>query len=88
MKNQVLRSHLPVSFLLTGGSVRANALTFRSSDSTLTFRGKVHVHLIKKAKEEKAPPKPAAEALPIVPPMPEATGAQSESTGAVPVGTQ
>lgn len=88
LKNQILRSHQPVSFQLTGGSVRANALTFRSADSTLTFRGKVQVHLIKKAKEEKTPPNPTAEALPIVPPLPEATGAQPESTGAVPVGTQ
>ena len=31
-KTQTLRSHRPVSFILTGGSVRANALTFRSAE--------------------------------------------------------
>ena len=76
-KTQTLRSHRPVSFILTGGSVRANALTFRSSESTLTFRGKVKVHIVKK---EKAPA--------VVPPMPARTGADPEDTGALPAGTQ
>ncbi|MGA7456333.1 MAG: LPS export ABC transporter periplasmic protein LptC [Methyloceanibacter sp.] len=90
MKNQILRSHLPVWFLLSRGSVKANALTFSSADSTLTFRGKVRVHLIKQAKDdkqEKKPPKGEADAQPVVPPLPDATGAVSASTGAVPVGT-
>lgn len=92
MKNQTLRSHQPVWFLLSRGSVKANALTFRSADSTLTFRGKVRVHLIKQAKDEKQetkPPKSEVEAPNVVPPLPEATGVVSESTGAVPmVGAQ
>ncbi|HEX2447946.1 MAG TPA: LPS export ABC transporter periplasmic protein LptC [Methyloceanibacter sp.] len=92
MKNQTLRSHQPVWFTLTRGSVKASALTFQSSESTLTFRGKVHVHLIKKAKNEKdektATPKAEPNAPTVVPPLPEATGAVSESTGALSVGTQ
>jgi len=87
-KTQTLRSHRPVSFLLTGGSVRANALTFRSAENTLTFRGKVLVHIDKKVKEEEKAPKAEAEGSLAVPPMPEATGAESESTGAMPVGGQ
>jgi len=47
MKTQTLRSHLPVAFDLTNGTVRANALTFQSSKNILLFRGKVAVHLIK-----------------------------------------
>ncbi len=85
-KTQTLRSHRPVFFLLTGGSVRANALTFRSAEKTLTFRGKVLVHIDKKVKEEEKAPKAEAEGSPAIPPMPQATGAQSESTGAMPVG--
>jgi lipopolysaccharide export system protein LptC len=65
MKSQTLRSHRPVSFQLTNGNVRANALTFQSSKHTLTFRGKVFVHLNKTAKDTDAAapaPKPAAPA--------------------------
>jgi lipopolysaccharide export system protein LptC len=47
MKNQTLRSHVPVAFDMTNGTVRANALTFQSSKNTLLFRGNVRVHLIK-----------------------------------------
>jgi lipopolysaccharide export system protein LptC len=47
MKTQTLRSHRPVSFVLSNGTVRANALTLRSRDNTLVFRGKVAVHLVK-----------------------------------------
>jgi lipopolysaccharide export system protein LptC len=47
MKTQTLRSHLPVAFDMTNGTVRANALTFQSSKNILLFRGKVAVHLIK-----------------------------------------
>ncbi len=58
MKNQILRSHQPVWFMLTSGTVKANALTFSSADSTLTFRGKVRVHLVKQAKDDKQEKKP------------------------------
>ncbi len=86
-KNQALRSHQSVSFDLPGGSVRANALTFLSDKSMLTFRGKVRVHIIKQKKDmDKAP---AAEAPLAVPPLPDAAAAaQSDSTGAMPVKAQ
>jgi lipopolysaccharide export system protein LptC len=90
MKTQTLRSHQPVWFTMSRGSVKANALTFTSANSTLSFRGKVRVHLIKQAKDddkgEKKPPEAAAEGPTVVPPLPEATGAVSASTGAVPAG--
>ena len=47
MKTQTLRTHEPVIFVLSNGSVKANAMTFESGKHTLTFRGKVLVHLIK-----------------------------------------
>jgi len=47
MKTQTVRSHQPVTFILTNGSVKANAMTLESAKHTLTFRGKVLVHLIK-----------------------------------------
>jgi len=84
MKNQTLRSHDPVWFELERGSVKANALTFRSSDSVLTFRGKVRVHLIKQAKDgkdgandksaatQKPAPKDVTGAVPALPVAPSA----------------
>jgi lipopolysaccharide export system protein LptC len=80
MKSQTLRSHDPVWFELERGSVKANALTFRSSDSLLTFRGKVRVHLVKQAKDkdankdkpaskEKPAPQDATAAVPDLPPV-------------------
>ena len=39
MATQTLRSHNPVQFDLPNGTVRANALTFRSKESILVFRG-------------------------------------------------
>jgi lipopolysaccharide export system protein LptC len=79
-KTQTLRSHRPVFFNLPNGTIRARALTFRSSDSTLTFRGKVHVHVVRK----QAAPKQAAKAEPagslVVPPLPAATGAGEINT--------
>lgn len=83
MKNQILRSHRPVFFQLTNGSVKANALTLRSAEHTLTFRGKVQVHLIKEDKEGEANTparKPKAKVLPPqdAAPAPEATGAEPE----------
>lgn len=80
-KNQTLRSHRPVSFLLPGGRVSANALTFRSAESTLTFRGKVLVHIVPKDKEEKKATEAEANTVPALPPMP-------EDTSALPAGTQ
>jgi lipopolysaccharide export system protein LptC len=95
-KNQVLRSHRPVSFVLPNGTVRANALTFDSARHTLTFRGKVAVHFVRPEKKVK----PAAEAEPaapqevpplpetgaageqIAPPLPEKTGALPDNSGA------
>jgi hypothetical protein len=50
-KNQVIRSHRPVSFVLPNGTIRANALTFYSAKHTLTFRGKVAVHMVRPKKE-------------------------------------
>ena len=96
-KNQILRSHRPVSFVLPNGTVRANSLTFYSTKHTLTFRGKVAVHIVKPEKQAKPAPKaeaaseqpapPVAEtdatAEPAVPPLPEETGAAlPESAGA------
>jgi lipopolysaccharide export system protein LptC len=72
-KTQTLRSHHPVSFVLPNGTVNANALTFNSAQSTLTFRGKVRVHIVRKDKtEEKASQadSPAA----TMPPLPAAAG--------------
>jgi lipopolysaccharide export system protein LptC len=60
MKTQTLRSHLPVAFDLTNGTVRANALTFQSSKNILLFRGKVAVHLIKTTTDGDAKPVAAA----------------------------
>ena len=47
MDSQILRSHMPVAFDMPNGSVRANALTLNSASKTLTFRGKVRVHIKK-----------------------------------------
>ena len=85
-KTQTLRTHRPVSFILPNATIEARALTFRSSDSILTFRGKVHVHVVRK----EAPPKEAAKAEPAaplaVPPLPAATGLGN--TGALPMSSQ
>lgn len=51
MATQTLRSHNPVSFELTNGTVRANAMTLRSSENTLVFRGKVAVRLVNEKKD-------------------------------------
>ena len=73
MATQTLRSHNPVSFKLTNGTVRANALTLRSRENTLVFRGKVAVHLTGKKKsaastgtpKAAAPSQPAAQLQPV-----------------------
>ena len=87
-KNQVIRSHRPVSFVLPNGTIRANALTFYSSKHTLTFRGKVAVHIVRPKNEAEtanptpaapqnvAPPQQAAEPAEVtLPPLPEESGA-------------
>jgi len=56
MPTQTLRSHNPVFFKLTNGTVRANAMTLRSSEHTIVFRGKVAVQFSR----PKPPVKPAA----------------------------
>lgn len=60
MATQTLRSHNPVSFNLPNGTVRANALTMRSGEKILMFRGKVHVHLDRKKKTSESAPSPVA----------------------------
>jgi lipopolysaccharide export system protein LptC len=83
-KNQVLRSHLPVSFVLPNGTVKANALTFYSAKNTLTFRGKVAVHIVRPEKQTKpeseARPAPAREASTL----PETSGAATPPLPALP----
>jgi lipopolysaccharide export system protein LptC len=84
-KTQTLRSHRPVVFDLPNGSVRAGALTFRSSDSTLTFRGKVRVHVVREDKQAKPDkPKVEQEGPLAMPPLPEAQ-APPPDTSALPV---
>jgi lipopolysaccharide export system protein LptC len=85
-KTQTLRSHRPVSFLLPNGSVRANALTFESSEHKLTFRGKVKVQIVKPLKQAKPAAKEQAPAAPSVPPLPQETGALPEGTAPLPPG--
>jgi lipopolysaccharide export system protein LptC len=65
MNNQILRAHQRVMFDLPNGSVRANAMTLDSAEKTLTFRGKVHVHIVKTAANgAAAPPQIKAPAAP------------------------
>lgn len=63
-KNQIIRAHQPVVFDLPNGSVRANAMTLDSVDKTLTFRGKVFVHIrrVEKNATAGAPPQVKAPA--------------------------
>jgi lipopolysaccharide export system protein LptC len=84
MKNQTLRSHVPVAFDMTNGTVRANALTFQSSKNTLIFRGKVVVHLVKAATDAsagapKSTPQVKAPSGPAR--TPPASGAPNSATG-------
>ncbi len=69
MKTQTLRSHRPVFFQTEGGTVRANALTYRSADSSLTFRGKVRVHLDRAQANAAKPGAQAPSQAPAVPPQ-------------------
>jgi lipopolysaccharide export system protein LptC len=79
MKTQTLRSHRPVFFDLPNGKVKAKAMTLRSSASELTFRGKVHVHLVKPPKDQT---KPAAAAPEAIAPAPEAAAPATETVTA------
>lgn len=45
MDSQVIRSHSPVTFDMPNAKITSNALTLRSSESTLIFRGKVRLHI-------------------------------------------
>ena len=60
MQTQTLRTHRPVFFELTNGTVSANALTLRSRDNELVFRGKVSVRLDKQKKLVAGEAKPQA----------------------------
>jgi hypothetical protein len=61
-----------VSFVLTNGNVKANAMTLESGKHTLTFRGKVFVRLIRPqdddakdlAQQHKAAPRQSANPAP------------------------
>jgi lipopolysaccharide export system protein LptC len=71
MDTQTLRSHSPVFFELGNGTVRANAMTLRSQENTLVFRGKVAVHLEpKKAGAPNGKPQPNAPSQPDALPRP------------------
>jgi lipopolysaccharide export system protein LptC len=74
MKTQTLRSHQPVFFELSNGTVRANALTLRSSEKILVFRGKVAVHLIKPKKAGDGKPPAAGTPQQLQAPAPAAAG--------------
>lgn len=81
-KNQIIRSHRPVAFVLPNGTIRAHALTYYSAKRTLTFRGKVAVHIVRPAKQAEtakatpaapanaAPPPQAVKAAPVAPENP------------------
>jgi lipopolysaccharide export system protein LptC len=64
-KSQIVRSHQPVAFELPNGTVRAKALTLRSADHILLFRGKVAVH-INKMEKKPAPATTGAGAPPQI----------------------
>jgi len=79
-KNQVLRSQNPVSFVLPNGTVRANALTYDAAKSTLTFRGKVAVHMVKPPKQPDSEAPPTSEQA--APQATEPAGDAAAGTGA------
>ncbi len=89
-KTQTLRAHQRVHFELTNGTVKANALTFNSGQHTLTFRGKVHVHIIKVEQDldtksaDAKPKKPIAQAPNVTEGAPEAPAAVPDDISAVP----
>jgi len=63
MDSQIIRAHQPVAFDMPNATLRANALTLRSSESTLTFRGKVHLRI---DRSEKKPPQDKGQNTPQV----------------------
>ena len=85
-KNQILRSHQPVSFVLPNGTITSRALTLQSADHTLTFRGKVKVHVGRTPKDA-AKAADQAPSAPALPPMPQGAEATPETTGALPAAT-
>jgi lipopolysaccharide export system protein LptC len=96
-KAQTLRSHQRVHFELTHGTVKANALTFNSGEHTLTFRGRVLVHIIKPEQAADAKPadaKPrkaktqapqASDSAPADDTAPDTTGAAPEESAVPPL---
>lgn len=97
-KTQTLRSHQMVHFELPNGTVIANALTFNSGEHTLTFRGKVHVNIVKpqqaadakpadaKPKKVKAEaPQPQADDGAAADTAPETTGAAPDASAVPPL---
>jgi lipopolysaccharide export system protein LptC len=86
-KNQILRSHRPVSFVLPNGTITAKALTLRSGEHTLTFRGGVKVHVVRPPKDVKSAEKDEAPSAPVLPPMPQGGEATPETMGALPTAT-
>lgn len=74
MPNQTLRSHRPVFFELTNGTVRADAMTLRSRDNEIVFRGKVAVHLDNRKKLVGGDGKPPQAEMPQPVQQPAAAG--------------
>jgi lipopolysaccharide export system protein LptC len=79
MATQTLRSHNPVFFELTGGTVRANAMTLRSKENTLIFRGGVAVQLT--GSEQNATAKADVPSSQSAPQVPKLDGIPPEGTG-------
>ena len=87
MQTQTLRSHEPVAFTMPNATLNANAMTLRSSDKQLEFRGKVRVHLVKAPKGEAAPKPKSPPAAALQPSQtPPRVAAPAEPTGAAPGG--
>jgi lipopolysaccharide export system protein LptC len=86
MKTQTLRTHEPVIFVLTNGSVKANAMTLESSKHTLTFRGRVLVHLIKPQNDDTkgSARKPQGAAQPQTAPAAEASASTPDGQTPMP----
>ena len=88
MASQTVRSHHPVSFDLPNGTVKANAMTLRSGEKIIMFRGNVRVHLEPQEEPQKnagAARAPGAQAAPQqqVPPQQQAVPQQPPAaTGA------
>jgi len=81
MKTHTMRSHRPVSFVLSNGTVRANALTLRSSEDTLIFRGNVAVKLVSPEQRVRPSASEDAPSSQRAPQIPEGDGTFRESEG-------